>query len=88
MFNAKRWFISVALMELFVVRGGTALDKLFLHSHHDTAYAKAITPILRGNTDDCFMMKCLQQRRLEALWEDFGSFLTIKGRLRADSQRL
>lgn len=41
-----------------------------------TQYAKAITPVLRGNTDYCFMMKCLQQRQLEALWEDFGSFLT------------
>ena len=41
-----------------------------------TQYAKAITPTLRGNTDYCFIMKTIQQRQREALWEDFGDFLT------------
>ena len=60
-----------ALMELFVAGRHYRLFILIT-----TQYAKAITPTLRGNTDYCFMMKCLQQRQLEALWEDFGSFLT------------
>ena len=60
-----------ALMELFVAGRHYRLFVLIT-----TQYAKAITPILRGNTDYCFMMKCIQQRQLEALWEDFGSFLT------------
>ncbi len=60
-----------ALMELFVAGRHYRLFVLIT-----TQYAKAITPVLRGNTDYCFMMKCLQQRQLEALWEDFGSFLT------------
>jgi len=60
-----------ALMELFVAGRHYRLFVLIT-----TQYAKAITPTLRGNTDYCFMMKCLQQRQLEALWEDFGSFLT------------
>ena len=59
------------LMELFVAGRHYKLFILIT-----TQYAKAITPILRGNTDYCFMMKTLQQRQLEALWEDFGSFLT------------
>ena len=59
------------LMELFVAGRHYKIFTLIT-----TQYAKAITPILRGNTDYCFMMKCLQQRQLEALWEDFGSFLT------------
>ena len=60
-----------ALMELFVAGRHYRLFVLIT-----TQYAKAITPTLRGNTDYCFMMKCLQQRQLEAPWEDFGSFLT------------
>lgn len=60
-----------SLMELFVAGRHYKLFVLIT-----TQYAKAVTPILRGNTDYCFMMKCLQQRQLEALWEDFGSFLT------------
>lgn len=60
-----------ALMELFVAGRHYRLFVLIT-----TQYAKAITPTLRGNTDYCFMMKCIQQRQLEALWEDFGSFLT------------
>lgn len=60
-----------ALMELFVAGRHYKLFVLIT-----TQYAKAITPVLRGNTDYCFMMKCIQQRQLEALWEDFGSFLT------------
>lgn len=59
------------LMELFVAGRHYKLFVLIT-----TQYAKSITPVLRGNTDYCFMMKCLQQRQLEALWEDFGSFLT------------
>ena len=41
-----------------------------------TQYAKAITPTIRGNTDYVFIMKTIQQRQREALWEDFGDFLT------------
>ena len=60
-----------------------SLCELFVAGRHyklfiliTTQYAKAITPTIRGNTDYCFMMKTIQQRQLEALWEDFGSFLT------------
>ena len=60
-----------SLMELFVAGRHYRLFVLIT-----TQYAKAITPTLRGNTDYCFMMKTIQQRQLEALWEDFGSFLT------------
>ena len=60
-----------ALMELFVAGRHYRLFVLIT-----TQYAKAITPTLRGNTDYCFMMKCIQKRQIEALWEDFGSFLT------------
>ena len=60
-----------ALMELFVAGRHYRVFTLIT-----TQYAKSITPVLRGNTDYIFMMKCLQQRQLEALWEDFGSFLT------------
>jgi hypothetical protein len=59
------------LMELFVA--GRHYRLLVLIT---TQYAKAITPILRGNTDYCFMMKCIQSRQREALWEDFADFLT------------
>ena len=60
-----------SLMELFVAGRHYKIFTLLT-----TQYAKAVTPVLRGNTDYVFMMKCLQQRQLEALWEDFGSFLT------------
>jgi hypothetical protein len=60
-----------SLMELFVAGRHYKIFTLIT-----TQYAKAITPTLRGNTDYCFMMKTLQQRQLEAMWEDFGSFLT------------
>ena len=59
------------LMELFVA--GRHYRLLVLIT---TQYAKAITPTLRGNTDYCFMMKCIQSRQKEALWEDFCDFLT------------
>jgi len=59
------------LMELFVAGRHYRLFVLIT-----TQYAKAITPTLRGNTDYCFIMKCIQQRQREALWEDFGDFLT------------
>ena len=59
------------LMELFVAGRHYRLFVLIT-----TQYAKAITPTLRGNTDYCFMMKTLQGRQREALWEDFGDFLT------------
>ena len=59
------------------------LCELFVAGRHyklfvliTTQYAKAITPTLRGNTDYCFIMKTIQQRQREALWEDFGDFLT------------
>ena len=59
------------LMELFVAGRHYRLFVLIT-----TQYAKAITPTLRGNTDYCFIMKTIQQRQREALWEDFGDFLT------------
>ena len=59
------------LMELFVA--GRHYKLLVLIT---TQYAKAITPTLRGNTDYCFIMKTMQQRQRESLWEDFGDFLT------------
>lgn len=59
------------LMELFVA--GRHYRLLVLIT---TQYAKAITPIIRGNTDYVFILKCIQQRQREALWEDFGDFLT------------
>jgi len=59
------------------------LCELFVAGRHyrlfiliTTQYAKAITPTIRGNTDYCFIMKCIQQKQREALWEDFGDFLT------------
>ena len=62
------------------------LCELFVAGRHyklfvliTTQYAKAITPTLRGNTDYCFMMKCIQSRQREALWEDFADFLTKDG---------
>ncbi len=59
------------LMELFVAGRHYKLFVLIT-----TQYAKAITPTLRGNTDYCFIMKTIQQRQREALWEDYGDFLT------------
>lgn len=59
------------LMELFVAGRHYRLFILIT-----TQYAKAITPTIRGNTDYCFIMKTIQQRQREALWEDFGDFLT------------
>ena len=59
------------LMELFVAGRHYRLFVLIT-----TQYAKAITPTIRGNTDYVFIMKCIQQRQREALWEDFGDFLT------------
>ena len=59
------------LMELFVAGRHYRLFVLIT-----TQYAKAITPTLRGNTDYCFIMKTIQQKQREALWEDFGDFLT------------
>lgn len=59
------------LIELFVAGRHYKLFVLIT-----TQYAKAITPILRGNTDYIFIMKTIQQKQREALWEDFGDFLT------------
>ena len=59
------------LMELFVAGRHYRLFVLIT-----TQYAKAITPTIRGNTDYCFIMKTIQQRQREALWEDFADFLT------------
>tara|TARA_R100000951_G_scaffold107998_1_gene103881 strand:- start:5552 stop:6517 length:966 start_codon:yes stop_codon:yes gene_type:complete len=59
------------LMELFVAGRHYRLFVLIT-----TQYAKAITPTLRGNTDYCFIMKTIQQMQREALWNDFGDFLT------------
>jgi len=59
------------------------LCELFVAGRHyrlfiliTTQYAKAITPTIRGNTDYCFIMKTIQQKQRESLWEDFGDFLT------------
>ena len=41
-----------------------------------TQYARGIIPLLRGNSDYIFICKCLQGRQREALWEDYGDFLT------------
>ena len=41
-----------------------------------TQYARAIMPTLRGNTDFCLIMKTLQGKQRESLWEDFADFLT------------
>ena len=59
------------LMELFVAGRHYKLFVLIT-----TQYAKAITPTLRGNTDYCFIMKTIQKGQREAMWEDFGDFLT------------
>ena len=59
------------IMELFVAGRHYKLFVLIT-----TQYAKKISPTLRGNTDYCFIMKTLQQRQREALWEDYAGFLT------------
>ena len=59
------------LMELFVAGRHYKICTLIT-----TQYAKAITPTIRGNTDFVLIMKTLQGRQREALWEDFGDFLT------------
>ena len=59
------------LMELFVAGRHYKIFTLIT-----TQYAKAITPTIRGNTDYLFLMKCVQQRQKEAMYEDFCSFLT------------
>ena len=59
------------LMELFVAGRHYRLFVMIT-----TQYAKAITPTLRGNTDFCLIFKTIQGRQREALWEDFGDFLT------------
>jgi hypothetical protein len=64
-----RWDRNI--MELFVAGRHYKLFVLIT-----TQYAKAITPTLRGNTDYCFIMKCIQNRQREALYEDFADFLT------------
>ena len=65
------------------IRYDDAMTELFVAGRHyklfvliTTQYAKAISPILRSNTDFCFIMKCVQFRQVEALWEDFASFVT------------
>lgn len=59
------------------------LRELFVAGRHyklmtliTTQYAKGIVPILRGNTDYIFIMKTLQGRQRDALWEDYGDFMT------------
>jgi len=59
------------LMELFVAGRHYKLFVLIT-----TQYARAITPTIRGNTDYVFIMKTIQGKQREALWEDFGDFLT------------
>ena len=62
------------LMELFVAGRHYKLFVLIT-----TQYAKGITPILRGNTDYVICCKTMQGRQREALWEDFGDFMTKDG---------
>lgn len=64
-------------------RNEPQIKELFVAGRHyklfvliTTQYAKAITPTLRGNTDFLFIMKTVQQKQREALWEDFADFLT------------
>ena len=59
------------------------LRELFVAGRHyklfvliTTQYARGIIPLLRGNTDYVFICKTLQGRQREALWEDYGDFLT------------
>jgi hypothetical protein len=59
------------LMELFVAGRHYKIFTLIT-----TQYAKGISPVLRGNTDYIFIMKTLQMRQRESLWEDFADFLT------------
>ena len=60
-----------SIMELFVAGRHYKLFVLIT-----TQYAKSITPVLRGNTDYCFIMRTIQKRQLESLWEDYAGFLT------------
>ena len=62
------------MMELFVAGRHYKLMVLIT-----TQYAKAITPCLRGNTDYVLIFKTMQGRQREALWEDFGDFMTKDG---------
>ena len=59
------------LMELFVAGRHYRIMTLIT-----TQYAKAITPTIRGNTDFILIMKTIQGRQREALWEDFGDYCT------------
>ena len=62
------------LMELFVAGRHYKIMTMIT-----TQYAKAITPVIRGNTDYAFLLKCMQERQREALHEDFGDFMTKDG---------
>lgn len=62
------------------------LTELFVAGRHykimtliTTQYALAITPTIRANTDFVFILKCMQHRSREALWENYGDFLTRDG---------
>ena len=64
-------------------RNEPAIKELFVAGRHyriflilTTQYARAITPTLRGNTDFVIIMKTIQSRQREALWEDFADYLT------------
>ena len=59
------------IMELFVAGRHYKLFVLIT-----TQYARSITPVLRGNTDYCFIMRTIQKRQLDSLWEDYAGFLT------------
>lgn len=62
------------LMELFVAGRHYKIFTLIT-----TQYAKAITPVIRGNADYVIVCKTMQGRQREALWEDFGDFMTKDG---------
>lgn len=68
----KRLQFDENLMELFVAGRHYKLFVLIT-----SQYAKGvITPTIRGNTDYVFIMKTIQGRQRESLWEDFADFLT------------
>ena len=62
------------LMELFVAGRHYKIFTLIT-----TQYAKAITPVIRGNSDYILVCKTMQGRQRESLWEDFGDFMTKDG---------
>lgn len=68
------------------VRYDPSVAELFVAGRHyklfvmiTTQYAKAITPTLRSNADYVLMLHTKQELQREALWRDFGDFMTKEG---------